>query len=59
MSLIVRAAEAGILQRAVDIVLATAERTTQQMRSMQGQLKADQKPQEPKKEDQGGNIKWI
>jgi len=49
MSLIVRAAEAGILHRAVDIVLDTTERTTQQMRSMQGQLKADQKTVRTKK----------
>lgn len=41
MCLIERAAAAGILQRAVDITLDTAERTTHQMRSMQGTLYAE------------------
>jgi len=41
MCLIQRAAEAEILPRAVDIALDTAKRTTQQMRSVQGRLKAD------------------
>ena len=40
MCLIERAATAGILRRAVDITLDTAERTTHQMRSMQGQMHA-------------------
>jgi hypothetical protein len=47
MCLIHRATAAGILSRAVDIVLDTAARTTQQMRSMQGQMRADLR--EPKR----------
>lgn len=47
MCLIHRAATAGLLPRAIDITLATAARTTQQMRSMQGQMRADLR--EPKR----------
>jgi hypothetical protein len=47
MCLTQRAAAAGLLARAIDITLDTAARTTQQMRSMQGQLRADLR--EPKR----------
>lgn len=46
MCLIERAAAAGILSRAVDILLETAKRTTQQMHSMEGRMRADMQAQQ-------------
>ena len=47
MCIVDRAAQAGILRRAVDILLDSAAHTTHQMRSMQGQMRA--KLQKPKR----------
>ena len=49
MSLTQRARDAGILRRAVAIVLDTAVATTHQMHSMEGMLRADLRPPKRKR----------